>query len=90
MKTLFAGIIIDLILLQVIWLSGTLRIILLLAFACGNMLFYLWQLSAFLLKVRKTGDNKGYLLHFVLLQIFLFLSIFLYKLADLLLVHSAR
>lgn len=90
MKTLFAGIIIDLILLQIIWLSGTLRIILLLAFACGNMLFYLWQLGAFLWKVRKTGDRKGYLLQFVIMQFFLFYSIFLYKLADLLIIHSAR
>lgn len=90
MKYLVVGIFIDIILLQVIWLSGTLRIILLLAFACGNMLFYLWQLAAFLYMVRKTQERKGYLLHFVLIQMFLFVSIFLYKLADLLIVHSAK
>ena len=90
MKYLVAGILIDIILLQIIWLTGTLRIILLLAFACGNMLFYLWQLAAFLYKVRKTEERKGYLLHFVLIQFFLFFSILLYKLSDLLLVHSAK
>lgn len=89
MRRILWGGLIDLILLHLFWFSGDLRIVLLQGLACGNVLYYLFLSVTFLRKTAKKEERHGFLLEFTLLQFFIFMGIFLFKLSDMMILHNA-
>ena len=79
----------NLLLLPVLWLCGENRTLYLILLACADMIYYLLLLTCFLRRFSAEPERRGALLEFVLLQFFLCAGLFLFKLADLILIRNS-
>ena len=90
MRTLFAAILLNLILIPALWLLPYGKVMAYTVFGIVDAVFYFLFLFFFLYRYRDCRDEEkaGRTLPFVLIQLFLPASLFLLKLSEYLLLHN--